>query len=116
MPEEAGLEPTVMDIVDNPHNFNIEELEAAQLPRSLSSLDVAVINGNYAIDAGLSVDDALALESSGGAAATAYANILAVKEGNEDSQAVQALVEALQSEQVKQFMAEQYGAAVVPLF
>ena len=116
LPEEAGLEPTVMDIVDNPHNFNIEELEDAQLLRSLSSLDVAVINGNYAIDAGLSVDDALALESSGGAAATAYANILAVKEGNEDSQAVQALVEALQSEQVKQFMAEQYGAAVVPLF
>ena len=60
LPEDAGLEPTVLDIVDNPHNYQIEELEAAQLPRSLDSLDIAVINGNYAIDAGLDVADALA--------------------------------------------------------
>lgn len=116
LPEDAGLEPTVLDIVENPHNYQIEELEAAQLPRSLSSLDIAVINGNYAIDAGLDVADALAIEANDGTAATAYVNVVAVKEGNEDNEAIQALVEALKSDEVKAYMEETFQGSVVPLF
>ena len=116
LPEDAGLEPTVLDIVDNPHNYQIEELEAAQLPRSLDSLDIAVINGNYAIDAGLDVADALAIESSEGTAGTAYVNVLAVKEGNENNEAIQALVKALCSDEVRAYMEETYQGAVGPVF
>ena len=82
----------------------------------LSDVDVAVINGNYAIDAGLKVSDALAVEANDGAAAEAYVNVVAVKEGNENSEAVQALVKALQSDEVKSFIEETYDGAVVPLF
>ena len=102
--------------MDNPHNYQIEELEAAQLPRSLDSLDIAVINGNYAIDAGLDVADALAIESSEGTAGTAYVNVLAVKEGNENNEAIQALVKALCSDEVRAYMEETYQGAVVPVF
>jgi len=116
LPEDAGLEPTVLDIVDNPHNYEIEELEAAQLPRSLDSLDLAVINGNYAIQAGLKVADALAIESAGGTAGTAYVNVLAVKEGSENSEAIQALVEVLQSDAIRQYIEDTYAGAVVPVF
>ncbi len=116
LPADAGLEPTVLDIQDNPHNFDIVEMEAAQLPRSLDSLDVAVINGNYAIQNGLKVADALAIESAEGTAGTAYVNVLTVKEGNEDSEAIKALVEALQSDEVKNYINETYGGAVVPVF
>ncbi len=116
LPADAGLEPTVLDIQDNPHNFDIVEMEAAQLPRSLDSLDVAVINGNYAIQAGLKVADALAIESAEGTAGTAYVNVLTVKEGNEDNEAIKALVEALQSDEVKKFMEDTYAGAVVPVF
>ncbi len=116
LPEDAGLEPTVLDIAENPHNFDIVEMEAAQLPRSLDSLDVAVINGNYAIQAGLKMADALAIESAEGTAGTAYVNVLTVKEGNEDNEAIKALVKALQSDAVKSFMEETYGGAVVPVF
>ena len=115
LPEDAGLEPTVLDIVDNPHDYQIEELEAAQLPRSLDSLDIAVINGNYAIDAGLDVADALAIEANDGTAATAYVNVVAVKEGNEDNEAIQALVAALESDEIRSWMEEQYQGAVVPM-
>ena len=115
--DNVGLEPTKLDIVDNPHNYQIEEIEAAQLPRSLSSLDIAVINGNYAIEGGLKVNEALAVESSQGAAAEAYANIVAVKEGNEDNEAIQALVAALQSDEVKAYIQETYSdGSVQPLF
>ena len=114
--DNVGLEPTKLDIVDNPHYYQIEEIEAAQLPRSLSSLDIAVINGNYAIEGGLKVNEALAVESSQGAAAEAYANIVAVKEGNEDNEAIQALVAALQSDEVKEYMEETYQGSVVPVF
>lgn len=114
--EGAGLTATKLDIVENPNELDIVELEAAQLPLRLADLDVAVINGNYAIDAGLSIADALAVEAADGAAAEAYANVLAVKEGNEDNEAVKALVEALQSDKVKSFIEETYQGAVVPLF
>lgn len=116
LPADCGLEPTVLDILDNPHNYKIVEMEAAQLPRSLDSLDVAVINGNYAIQADLSVADALAIESADGTAGVAYANVLTVKEGNEENEAIQALLAALQSDAVKTYMEETYGGAVVPVF
>ena len=91
-------------------------MEAAQLPRSLDSLDIAVINGNYAIQAELDVNDALAIESAEGTAGTAYVNVLTVKEGREDDPAIQALVQALQSQEVKDYIAENYGGAVVAVF
>ncbi len=117
LPEDAGLEPTVLDIVDNPKNLKIEELEAAQLPRTLDSLDVAVINGNYAMEAGLTVADALAIESAQGVAAEAYGNVLTVKEGNENNDGVKALIKALQSDEVKTFIETQYAdGSVQPIF
>ena len=96
--------------------IEIVEMEAAQLPRSLDSLDLAVINGNYAIQAGLNVADALAIEAADGTAGTAYVNVLAVAEGREEDPAIQALVAALESDAVKTFMEETYGGAVVPVF
>ena len=113
---DCGLEPTVQDIVENPHSYEIVELEARLLPTTLKDVDVAVINGNYAIDAGLKIADALAIESTEGTAAEAYANVLTVKEGSESSDGVKALVAALQSEEVKTFIQESYSGAVVPLF
>ena len=114
--EGAGITATVNDIVDNPKNLEIVELEARLLPDSLKDVDLAVINGNYAIDAGLKIADALAIESAEGEAATAYANVLTVKEGNEESEGVQALLAALESDEVKTFIEETYDSAVVPLF
>lgn len=114
--EDAGLTATKKDIVENPKNLDIFEIEAAQIPRSLSDVDLAVVNGNYAIEAGLSVSDALALEDADSLAATTYANIIAVKEGQEQDEKIQALVEALTSEEVKTFMEETYKGAVVPSF
>ena len=114
--DNVGLEPTKLDIVENPLNLDIVEMEAAQLPRVLTDVDMAVINGNYAIDAGLDLSDALAVEADDSEAASAYANVVAVANGNENSDKIKALVAALQSDEVKQFMEETYGGAVVPLF
>ena len=112
----VGLEATKNDIVENPKNLDIVELEAAQLPRSLADGDIAVINGNYAIEAGLKVSDALATEDSQSLAATTYGNVVAVREGDEETPATKALVEAITSPEVKQFMEDTYEGAVVPLF
>mgnify|MGYP001048814672 FL=1 len=112
----VGLNATKSDIAENPHNYEIVELEASQLPARLQDVDAAVINGNYAIDAGLKVSDALAVEAADGAAAEAYVNVVAVKEGNENSEAVKALVKALQSDEVRTFIESTYDGAVVPLF
>ena len=111
-----GINATKLDIVENPKNIEIVELEAAQIPSRLADVDLAVINGNYALDAGLKVADALAVEASDGAAATAYANVIAVKEGNENSDAIKALVEALESDAIRDYINETYSGAVVPLF
>ena len=111
----AGLAATKNDIVENPKNLDIVEIEAAQIPRSLSSVNVAVINGNYAIDAGLSVADALAVEASDSEAAVKYANVVAVQEGHENDPAIQTLVEVLKSDEIREFMETTYGGAVVPL-
>ena len=107
---------TKLDIEENPMNLDIIEMEAAQLVRALEDVDMAVINGNYAISAGLSIDNVLAIESADSDAATAYVNVVAVKEGNEDSEAIQALVKAITSDEVKNYINETYGDAVVPVF
>ena len=101
--------------MENPKNLDIVEIEAAQIPRSLNSLDMAVINGNYAIDAGLSVADALAVEASDSEAAERYANVVAVQEGHENDPAIQALVEVLKREEIREYIDTTYGGAVVPL-
>lgn len=117
MNEGVGLTATKLDIAENPHNYVITEVEAAQVPRSLQSVNVAVINGNYAIDAGLKVSEALAVEDGASEVIQQnYANVLVVKEGNEDNEAIQALVEALKSEAVREFIEATYDGAVVPLF
>ena len=113
----AGLNATKQDIVENPYNVDIQEIEAAALPPTLDSADFSVINGNYAIPAGLNVaKDALACEDAASEAAQTFASILVVKEGNEESEEVQALVKALTSEKVKTFINENYEGAVVPIF
>ena len=105
----AGITATKNDIVENPYNVEIVEAEAAQLPNMLPDLDYAVINSNYAINAGLNpVNDSLLIEGS----SSAYANILAVKEGNESAQVV-ALKAALESKQVADFIAEKYNGSVI---
>lgn len=114
--EGAGINATKADIAENPKNLDIVELEANQLPVRLQDVDMAVINGNYAIDAGLDVADALAIEDSEGEAGTAYANVLTVKEGRENDAAIQALYAALCSDEVASYMEETYGGAVVPVF
>ena len=106
----AGITATKNDIVDNPYNVEIVEAEAAQLPNMLPDLDYAVINSNYAINAGLNpVNDSLFIEGS----ASAYANILAVKEGNENEPKILALKAALESKQVADYIAETYAGSVV---
>jgi D-methionine transport system substrate-binding protein len=113
---DAGLQATVIDITDNPKNIKIVEIEAAQLARSLPDVDMAVINGNYAIQAGLNAaKDSLALEEQDSLAAETFANIVAVKEGNENSDKVKALVDALKSDKVKKFIEDKYEGAVVPV-
>ena len=115
--EGVGLTATKLDIEENPRNFDIQEIEAAQLPRSLGSVDVAVINGNYAIDAGLKASDALAVEDGASEVIQQnYANVLVAKEGNENNEAILALAAALKSDEVKAFIEETYEGAVVPLF
>ncbi len=114
--EGVGLSATKTDIAENPRGFDIVETKAELLPSILQDMDVAVINGNYAIDAGLKVSEALAVEEADGAAAEAYVNVVAVKEGSENEAKIQALVKALQSDEVKAYIEETYDGAVVPLF
>lgn len=113
--EGAGLTATVNDIESTTKDIKIQELEAAQVPRVLGEVAFAVINGNYAVEAGLSVaDDAIAYEASDSEAAKTYVNIIAVKEGNEDSEGIVALVDALKSDEIKDFINETYNGAVIP--
>lgn len=114
---DVGFTATVLDISENPKKLDIKEVEAAQLARSLADVDMAVINGNYAIQAGLNVaKDAIAIESQDSSAAVTYANILCVKEGMENDAAVLALIECLTSEEVKTFINDTYAGSVVPMF
>ena len=112
---DAGITATKLDILENPHNVDIIEVEAAQLPRSLQDVDFAVINGNYAVGAGLSVNDALAKEEKDSLGAQTYPNIIAVKEGSESRPELQKLVDTLRSDEIKDFIAEKYQGAVEPI-
>lgn len=107
---DAGITATIQDIEENPHNIKFQEVEAAQIPNVLQDVDYAIINSNYAIEAGLNpVSDSLIIEG----AASSYGNVLAVKEGTENSDAVKALVAALESKEVADYIAKAYGGAVV---
>ena len=111
----AGLTATVNDIVENPHNIVIKELEAAQVSRVVGEVPYVVLNGNYALAAGFVVSrDALAYESPDSEAAVTYVNIIAVKEGNENNEGIKELVEILKSEEIQKFIIEKYEGAVIP--
>ncbi|MDY6234686.1 MAG: MetQ/NlpA family ABC transporter substrate-binding protein [Desulfovibrio sp.] len=112
----VGLTATVRDIKDNPKKLRIEEIEAAQLVRALPDVDIAIINGNYAILGGLKVANALAVEAADSAAATTYANILAIRTGDEKRPELQALYKALCSDKIKEFMKTKYEGAVLATY
>lgn len=113
--EGVGLEATVRDIEENPKDIKIQELEAAQVPRVKDEVAFVVLNGNYALQAGFSVaKDAVAYEESDSEAAQTYVNVIAVKEGNEDSEKIKALVDVLKSDEIKTYIEETYDGAVIP--
>lgn len=114
--EGAGLTATRKDIVENPYNIDLIEMEAAQLPRILPDVDFAVINGNYAIEAGLKAEDMLAQEGTDSEAAQLYANVLVVREDTAENEVFDAVIKAIQSDAVKSFIEEEYAGAVVPMF
>lgn len=111
----AGLTATKQDIVENPHNVEIYEVEAAQIPRSLDSVDFACMNGNFAIQANYKPSEALAAEKSDSEAAQTYANIIAVAEKNKDAAWAKTLVEVLTSKEIQDFINKKYEGGVVPL-
>jgi len=110
---DAGLKATPDKIVENPMHYSFKELEAAELPRSLEDVDAAVINGNYALQSNLNpIKDALLLEG----ADSPYANVLVVRKGDGNDPRIKALIEALQSQKVKDYILEHYNGGVVPAF
>lgn len=113
--EGVGLEATKLDILENPYNVEILETEAAAIPRTLPDVDFAVINGNYALDGGV-IDKILVTESADAEGAQKFANVIAVRQGDEDRPEIQALIKALTSEATRQFITENYGANVLPAF
>ena len=111
----AGLTATVPDIEENPHNLEIQELEAAQVPRVVGEVAYVVLNGNYALQADFSVaKDSIAYESSDSEAAKTYVNVIAVAEGNENNEGIKALVDVLKSDEIKQYINDNYDGAVIP--
>lgn len=112
--EGAGLNATVKDIAENPHKVSIQELEAAQVARVKDEAAFLVLNGNYALLAGFNVSEALSCEEIDSEAARTYVNVIAVKEGNENSEGIQALVAALKSETIQKYINDTYQGAVVP--
>ena len=113
--EGAGMEATKNDIAENPHNVEIVELEAAQVARVIGETSFVVLNGNYALQAGLNAQkDAIAYETSDSEAAKTYVNVIVVKEGNEEKEGVKALVDVLKSDEIKKFIDEKYQGSVVP--
>ena len=115
LPADAGLEVTPKDITANPKNLKFTEVEAAQIARALPDVDAGVVNGNYAIEAGLTMSDALAAEAADSIAAQTFGNILTIREGDEARPELVALAEALKSQAVKDFIASQYAGSVVAL-
>ncbi len=115
--EGVGLEATIKDIAENPKNLKIVEIEAAQTVKVLQDVDLAVINGNFALSNGLSAsEDALLVEDTASDAASTFANVIVVKEGNEESDKTKALINAVTSEETKNFINEQWKGAVIPVF
>ena len=115
--EDAGLNATPNDITSNPKNLQFKELEAAMLPQTASEVDLSVINSNFAMEGGMNpATDSLASEDADSEAAQTFANIIAVKEGHENDPAIQALVKALQSDKVKEYIEKTYSGAVVAVF
>lgn len=112
---EAGISATKLDIVENPLNLEIIDMEAAQLPLSLGDLGIAVINGNYAMQNGLTSEDALAIEGADSVAATTYGNVVVVKAGNENAPGLAELMEVLQGPTIAEFINNTYGGAVAPM-
>lgn len=113
--EGAGLNATKLDIVDNPYNIEIIELEAAQIPRTLPDVSFGIMNGNYALQAGYTVaENALLYESADSDAAATYVNVIAVKAGNENSDKIKALVDVLKSDAIKDYINETYNGGVIP--
>ena len=112
---EAGITATPEDITDNPYNLEIEPFEAAQVARHIDEVSYVVLNGNYALEAGLNAGtDALAVETADSDAIQQYVNVIAVKEGNENEEKIQALVEVLKSDEIVNYINEEYSGAVVP--
>lgn len=113
--EGVGLTATKLDIVENPYNIEIVELEAAQIPRNLVDVSFGIMNGNYAMEAGYTVsENALLYESAESDAAATYVNVIAVKEGNENSEKIKALVDVLKSDEIKDYINETYNGGVIP--
>ena len=112
----AGLEATKNDIAENPHKVELVEVEAASVPRTLQDSDFGVINGNYALSAGLDTTATLASEDANSEAAKTYANIVAVRNGDESNEKATALIKALTSDAAKKFIEDQYKGSVIPVF
>lgn len=113
--KDAGLAATVKDIEENPNDIEIQELEAAQVSRVKDEVAYVVLNGNYALQAGFSVaKDSIAYETSDSEAAKTYVNVIAVKEGNETSDGIKALIDALKSDEIKTYIEDTYDGAVIP--
>ncbi len=114
--DDAGINATVADIVENPKNIQFKELAPEQLVAALPDVDVAVINGNYAIEGGLHVSQALAVEANDGLAAQTYGNIIATSAEKADDPAIKTLVEVLQGPEISAYIQATYDGAVVPLY
>jgi len=113
----AGIMATRMDVIENPLNIDIRELEAAQLPHILPDVDMAVINGNFALQAGLELEaDSVAAEEADSLSAITYANYIVVRAGNEDDERVQILINVINSDAVREFINTRYAGRVVPVF
>lgn len=111
--DDKNIAATIQDVVDNPKNLSFQELEAAQVPRAIDDLDLAVINSNFAMQVQLNpVKDSLFIEDS----TSPYVNVIAVREGDEERPEIKALIKALQSDKVKKFIEEKYNGAVVAAF
>lgn len=113
--EGVGVEAAVTDIEDNPKNITFKELDPSQLAQSLPDVDAAVINGNYALEGGLKISDALAKEKSDSVAAQTYGNVIATTKDKENDEALKKLVEVLKSDEIKKFINDNYEGAVVPM-
>lgn len=111
----VDIKATINDIATNPKNLQFKEIAPEQLVKALPDVDIAVINGNYAIEGGLKVKDALAVESDQGVAAKTYENILVVQKKDENNEAIKKLIEVLQSDEIRTFIENTYDGAVVPI-